>query len=363
VYPGTVVELSDVVVRDTQAAVLGDRVGGYGVCVEQEARMTVTRAVLERNHEVGAFAGFPDVFGAPTLALSDVVVRDTQAREGDGDSGRGLVAQEGAQVTVARAVFERNREMGVFGASPGTVLGLTDVTVRDTLSQESDQRLGRGLNVQDGVLVTVERAVFEGNGDAAVFAGKYSTTAAVTLLMSDVAVRDTRSRETDGVGGRGLYAGAGAQVTIERATFERNHEIGLAVFDLGTMLTLTEVAVLDTLPRECVSDWCADRGAGTGVGAFNGGQLEATRFVIARSALCGFQLANGVDMSERPLPLPGTADLHEGEIWGQPVGVNLQNPEFDVNRLTDRVLFHDNERNLDSEELPVPATMESVSDE
>jgi hypothetical protein len=50
----------------------------------------------------------------------------------------------------------------------------------------------------------------------------------------------------------------------------------------------------------------------------------------------------------------GTMDLHEGEVSNNPIGANVQTEGFDINRLMDRVVFRDNERDLDMTELPVP---------
>jgi hypothetical protein len=49
-------------------------------------------------------------------------------------------------------------------------------------------------------------------------------------------------------------------------------------------------------------------------------------------------------------------DLHEGEIaWNGVCGANVQTEGFDLDRLLDNVLFHDNAgTNVDMGELPVP---------
>ena len=50
----------------------------------------------------------------------------------------------------------------------------------------------------------------------------------------------------------------------------------------------------------------------------------------------------------------GVMDLHEGQVLRNAIGVNVQTEGFDIERLTDRVIYHENDRNLDSEELPIP---------
>jgi hypothetical protein len=81
------------------------------------------------------------------------------------------------------------------------------------------------------------------------------------------------------------------------------------------------------------------------VGAYGSAAIELTGFVVARSALCGVQVATG-----------GTIDLHDGVIAENPIGANIQSADFDPRRLTTDVAYRDNDRNLDSNVLPVPAT-------
>ena len=50
----------------------------------------------------------------------------------------------------------------------------------------------------------------------------------------------------------------------------------------------------------------------------------------------------------------GSADLHEGFVTSNVIGVNVQSAGFDIARLTDRVGYRDNDRNLDTDELPIP---------
>jgi hypothetical protein len=67
------------------------------------------------------------------------------------------------------------------------------------------------------------------------------------------------------------------------------------------------------------------------------------RFRVRGSPLVGVQLALG-----------GEVDLVEGEVVENVVGVNVQVPDYDLSRLTERVEYRDNETNLDAMSLPVP---------
>jgi hypothetical protein len=342
---GTTLGMADVVVRDTQGQE-SDLQYGRGLEAVAGAQVTVIAAVFEQNRDGGVFAS--DV--GTTLGMIDVVVRDTESRESDRDWGRGLQAQQGSQVTAVRAVFERNREFGVFVGGDGTRLGLSDVVVRDTQSRESDGGDGEGLGLFDGARAAVGRAIFDTNHQVGVVVGD----AATMLDLTDVVIRNTQSQESSRRWGRGLQAQDGAVVTVERAIFERNHEIGIIA--ANAVVRLAETIVRDTLERDCATDSCAGNGAGTGVCTLAGGHVEATRFIIARSALCGIQLALGRDLSGIPSLEGGTADLHEGEVSFNAVcGANIQTEDFNIDRIALNVWYHDNAgMNLDMTELPVP---------
>ena len=346
-HAGTTARLEDVVVRDT-AGQESDGAGGRGLEASDGASVEVTRGVFERNHDIAVTAFDVDT----AVALRDVAIRDTRSQESDGVGGRGLQASDGASVEVTRGVFERNRDNGLLAAHVGTTVILEDVAIRDTRSRDTDRNFGRGLNVQDGAAVQVRRAAFERNLDAAVAAFDPGT----LVILEDVALRDTGSRESDRTFGVGLHVQGGASAEVMRGMFERNHDITICATNAGTSVTLQDLVVRDTLGAECGLDAppCPGTG-GLGVASYGGAGLAATRFLVTRSALCGIQVAHGLDAFGVPHPEGGTMDLHEGEISFNTVcGANVQTEGFDYRRLMDRILFRGNPTNLDATALPVP---------
>ncbi|MBI5486710.1 MAG: right-handed parallel beta-helix repeat-containing protein [Deltaproteobacteria bacterium] len=381
---------TDLVVRDTRH----DAAGGYGLGLnaEQHADVTLTRCAFERNRTAGI-----RVSSGSHVVLTDVAVRDT-AGDGAGRMGRGIAVQDGGQVEVTRGALESNREAGVL-ASTDAVVGLTDVVIRGTEGQEADRAEGRGLHAQNRAQVTVTRGQFLANRKGGLYASSEAS-----LVLQDVVIRDTRSEEASLTEGRGVVVVAPGEAELRRVLLERNRELAVGVSGAGAVMHLEDVIVRDTLAQEI--DLAAGRaldlengatvdlarallsgnrevtvfvaGAGTsatfadlevqdtresdcgcpggiGIGAYAGGHFDLTRFRIHGQALCGVQLAHGADLDDIPFAEGGTADMRDGEIYSQPIGVNIQTDGFDPSRLADRVALYDNEEPVDmSTEVPVP---------
>jgi hypothetical protein len=74
------------------------------------------------------------------------------------------------------------------------------------------------------------------------------------------------------------------------------------------------------------------------------------RFLVERSALAGLALTRG-----------GTIDLLDGEVAFNPVGVNVDAPDYDLDRLRNQVRYHDNDLTLQAISLPEPRASETIA--
>lgn len=329
---GTELALTDIVIRETLGCRNGE--GGRGMNVETGALVAVTRALLENNREVGIWVGDEGT----ELTLEDVVVSDTQ-RNGLGEIGTGMEVKDGASADVTRAIFEGNHGAGIYAVDDGTMLTLDDVIIRDTQLDENGY-LGRGIEAQGGANLWISRAILERNHTAGIAIFHEGT----TLTLRSVVVRGTLC-DASGEYGEGLAVLLGAAVESTRTAFEGNRTASVYANNEGTTLIMNHVSVVETLERECVHSTCPSRGAGHGVVARDNAHIDLTSFEILRSALCGVQVAFG-----------GSLDLHDGVVADNLIGANVQTEEFDWDRLLDTVVFSDNERDFDSEQMPVPET-------
>lgn len=326
----TTVELTDVVVRDTELEPSSGDFGN-GIVLDVGARLVATRLHIARNIESGL-----DLREAASAMVDHLTVVDTQLRA-DGFAGNGVRVTEGAIATIRGLRAARNGEVGVVCRDSGSSLELTDGDITLTRAAATGE-FGRALEAaEDGRIVGARiRATRNAeHGIAAYGAG-------TVLDLTDVIVEDTLGRPTGWIG-RGLDVVDGATARIERGRFARNRDVGVSVFSAGSELVLVDVVVEDTLEAACATGVCEGRGAGSALGVYLGGHAEVTRFAFVRSALCGVQLSRG-----------GTADLHEGLVAENAIGANVQTVDFDLERLNNRVIFRDNDVVIDASALPVP---------
>jgi hypothetical protein len=385
-HHGSSLVLRDAVVRDTARSTAGRL--GRGVSVSEGAVAVLERVLIRQSAEAGVFVrgsgssvsathlvvadtrgadgdvidGFglgledgasADVQNAlfannqsagvsaresTSIRLTDVVVRDTRSRALDGTLGQGIHIEVAAHFE--RVSLEGNRQVGLLIVGPAANADIHHLTIRGTRSQDSDGRFGRGLYVGDGGRAQIANALVEDNQESGIGAHGVGT----MVALERVTVRATSSETASGQFGEGLIAQNGATVSVVTGRFERNREAGIASRGDGTTVQLVDVVVLATQERACVATSCPSAGVGVGLGAYSGGQLEARDFLVEESALAGVQLAE-----------QGTMDLVNGVVRGNLIGANVQTVGFDIGRIQQNVQYLDNRHgNLDMRGLPLP---------
>ena len=376
----SILRLTDVLVRDTQSST-GLNDGGDGLVVEDSATATLTRVAFVRNRALGiavrsrgqltathllvvdtavdsaggidgagldlrenavitidnAFIGrnHSAALGASgcTVTLRNVELKSTTRSTAD-DASSGLQAKSGASVTVERVRVSQSERVGVLVDAASGLLG-SDLTISDTQASSPDGSGGSGLVAQAGSVVDLSRVALRSNRTA----GLEVLDATVTL--SDLTISDTRS-DVPGVFGRGVHL-QNAQVRLTRARISRSVDVGVMV-GLASQVQAFDLRVEDVGKRACtVAGTCADLGGSSVVVLSPGSSFEATGFSLARSVQCGLQLAED-----------GVATLSVGDVVGHVIGACVMTAGFDVNRLSDRVEYRDNQRKLDAQAVPLP---------
>ena len=247
--------------------------------------------------------------------------------------GIGLAIMNGATLHGERVRLEDGEGQALLVGGASTAAILTDLTVERTVPAADDIG-GYGTVIVDGASVTVDRGRLTGNREAAI------AVQAARLEGRDIVIEDTTSRSTDAEGGRGLIVQQGGTALIERLQVARSHDIGVSIAGEGSYAQLRDARITDTRGRRCLSD---DTCGGVGVATYLSGRLEMDGFAISDSALCGVLIA-----------ADGAVDLRRGRVTRNDIGVCLQVPDYDLERLRSEVSYEDNRRAIDSTDLPVP---------
>src|SRR5690606_38576284 len=99
----------------------------------------------------------------------------------------------------------------------------------------------------------------------------------------------------------------------------------------------------------CASSTCPGDPQGSALLAYAQGQLTANGFVLERGPLCGLHLSFA------------EVDLSRGQVQDFAVGVCLEAPGYDLDRLDDEVSFSGNSADLRTSRLPLPDPLEPAS--
>ena len=354
----TSLKLANTIIRNTQSQ--EDGTNGIGLNIQDGAQVTVEKAVFEKNREIGIFITNLDNSTPALLNLTDAIIRDTQSEE-DGTGGRGMSVQDGAQVTVERAIFEKNREIGIYitgiDSSTMTSLSLTDTVIRETQSDVAGNN-GRGLNIQDGAQVTVAEAVFERNREIGVFISGIDSSVPTLLNLTDTIIRDTQSA-TDGTNGRGIEVQGGAKSVVGRSVLLNNKDVSIYVYGESSSLSLQHAFIHNTLFSACgeipegEDGSCIENGenlgGGTGIAVLENGQAELRDFLISGSAQQGILISRG-----------GQLEAHRGTITDNAIGVNVMDDTFDIGLMDDEVYNYGNLTDFARKEVPIPEPAELI---
>lgn len=236
---GSEATIESTVVRGTRPQASDQRFG-WGIGVQESdacqcATLTLRSSVVDQNHEIGVVVGGADA------TIESTVVRRTQPRAFDQGFGRGIQIQgrmgRRASVAVRSSVVDENRESGVVVS--GSDATIESTVVRDTQPRASDQETGGGITVQadsktkERASATIRTSVVEQNRDIGI--SVFSSDATVDRTV----VRDTQPRASDGAFGDGVAAWAlegpaGAVVTASRI----DHSARAGVSSFGASATL-----------------------------------------------------------------------------------------------------------------------------
>lgn len=297
------------------------RGGGDGMLLRGD--LTLERVVVDDVAETGIIA-----VGGGTM--TDMIVRDVDVR---GPSTGGLILD--GEWEIDGLSVARTGDVGVL-ATGGRAL-LRNAIIEGPLPESP--AFGRGVVVTGGAALIAERLVIAKARDLGVLADGRSS-----VSLTDTTINGVAESPSGGFG-RCIHGQFSSPLHLERVRLDGCTEAALTVHG-GSRAVLMDVHISDVMPTGCPPE---DPGtvcvgaAGIGLLALEDGAIEGARIIVERAALAGVIIVPG-----------GGLDLNEGAIRSSLIGVNVQDPDFELSRVTDGMVFTDNGVNLDSTSLPVP---------
>ena len=339
---GSIATLTDTAILNTETIKTDgyQHQGGWGIA-SQYADISADRLLVSGNSSLAVY----QTHGG-RCELSNALLVNTAAD--DTGLGGGLFVTKGSSCSLSQSVVKDDVGYGIY-ASQGlstaaeedpaiTSLYLADVSVRNIHPAEGldiGGMLGVGIVVIDGVEVTAERVLVEDCH----YSGIDATHTGAVLSFTDLTVRNTSSIEGGefaGQAGYGLSVSSGASLSVVRGLFTENRELGVAAMGSFTQLSLTDVEISGTLPRECADgrepervDCYNDQGApipiGIGLGAFAGSEVTGRNvWVHSNHYLSGVRLSiyQGTPPEDWP-SFAGTLSVANLRVENNLYGVHL----------------------------------------
>lgn len=332
---GSEIDAEDVWVAGVRASVQTQSLGA-GLGTQDGAHTRLVRFAVSGAETGGLMLQSGD-HQAIDLYVDDIVPGEDVP---PGDLGVGVLVRDGAALDVERAAVERTVGVGV-AVLTGSRLDVRDLLVRDVGVDLATGTFGYGISIESQSQADVQRVVVDSASSGGLFVGESGS----ALRGADVTVRDTRPSRLGGFG-LGVAVQGGASVDVSGLHIGRQYGFGLVALGAGTDVRLRRLVVERTAAQACsgpdVSELVCAPG-GIGVASVDGALVDLEAFAILDSALSGAMLGREGSMSAR-----------DGVIARNTIAVNLQTG-VDLDDAFVDVRLRDNERDVATEELPVPA--------
>jgi hypothetical protein len=233
--PDTIVTTGGSLIEETSSYDDGD---GVGVGVFDGAHATLEANAITHNRLSGIYV---QDAGTEVTAIGNLIA-DTLPRESDGAFGLGVLVQYGATLVLDENAIFKNRATGIQALDDGTALIARRNTIEGTSPQESDERFGRGIDVEFGAHVTLEANTIVANRDIGLYVGGSFVIATQNLIGG------TLPQESNGHLGIGAWAEGGATLQLASSILHSNHVSALVAVDAGTTAVVSQSLIDVTQP-------------------------------------------------------------------------------------------------------------------
>ncbi len=230
---GASVLLEDVWLLATRAQ--DDGLFGRGASAQDGGSLTMRRVVVDGAHESGIIA-----LAAAELAVEDVIVRNVLESPVDDRFGVGVVVTD-APFSLRRIVVDEtiSAAISIEGSAANGLM--EDVHVTNVSSEVGRGLFGRGINVYRGASTTLARAVIDEVRDVGLYVKSGQVTAEDLLVRSVDAQACGATTCADSPAGIGVGAYDGSIVSIRRFAIRDNALAGVQLVESEVDLVGGEV--------------------------------------------------------------------------------------------------------------------------
>lgn len=301
---------------------------GLGLWATESGSLDVRRTRLD-DSAGNAISVFDDAHGT----LSDVVILRTTGQLDDEWVGSSIYANR-ASIAATRVAILGGQANGVTGHN--AAFDLEDVEIRDLLPIPGDSGDSALAIWATNSTLTADRLRISRVENAIV-------AMASDLTIHDLTIEETGGRSSNEVSGMAIVAAVNSRIALARVSILRPRSVGIFAEERSEVV-VTDARISQTMERYC-ADGCGDASFGFGLIANREGRITAERFEIVESALACAQIAEG-----------GQMDLQYGILGSSPFGINVQDADYDLRRVSSGVRYVEiAERNIDRSGRRVPA--------
>lgn len=237
----------------------GDQTIGRGLLATDGASISLEHVRISRCKAAGIAA-----FDAGTQLTGTAVLIDGIAGQlSDGQFGDGLIAIGGAAAKLTQARISRCRQAGVLAMDAGTHVALSSAVIDGTRAQQVDGELGLGIAVQDGATMQLDGVRVSDNQLAGVAANGQKTALVGTLLVIDGTQSDPSQQF-----GNGLDVHEGAAANLNGLRLSANRNVALTVYGQGSVAQIAGLIIDGTLGEAATGEY------GRAIDTQTGGRLQ-----------------------------------------------------------------------------------------
>jgi len=287
--PGSVATMIGSTVRGTSTDY--EEIVTAGIMASDGSRLSLSNCLLEANTGFGVA-----IWDAATEGtMAGCAIRDTAGSIPPNGAGCGVVATFDSFLTVSASLIEENMTSGLL-VTYGTEAVLEGVVVRNT--REGPYHVaGYGISVLMGAEAFISRSLVEQNTYAGIgIIDEYTRVSLQGTITRDNLVKKRIAVEpglAPYFGGYGLFVLQGGHAELSHCLVQGNGTTGLHSLDPGTLLTVSDSAVLETTAASGLADDRELQVFGDGLYAGAGSEMKVSSCLVAHNERSGIYFYNG----------------------------------------------------------------------